>query len=106
MNDLSITASNFWNTGAGGGEQRTSGYYVYTKDRNEYYGFVARIPTYNNYHNPDSASYKPTTMPLSSIRIGVRTGYSVVQTSGDVVTQATHGLIRLITQGVEQIVGA
>lgn len=88
VNDLSITASNFWNTGAGGGEQRTSGYYVYTKDRNEYYGFVARIPTYNNYHNPDSASYKPTTMPLSSIRIGVRTGYSVVQTSGDVATQA------------------
>lgn len=86
--DLAITADNFWNTGAGGGEQRYSSYYIYTKSESAYYGFVGNIPVYNDYHNPNSLNYNPAALPLGAVAIGSLTGYNVVQTSGAVVAQA------------------
>ena len=66
--DIDLDTVSFRNTGAAGGETRYYDYYVYTKSRPDYYGLLTNIDRYNAYHDPASASYDPSAMPLASYR--------------------------------------
>ena len=80
--DIDLDTVSFRNTGAAGGETRYYDYYVYTKSRPDYYGLLTNIDRYNAYHDPASASYDPSAMPLGSFAIGSIRHSSIVQTSG------------------------
>ncbi|TBV01544.1 hemagglutinin, partial [Stutzerimonas kirkiae] len=86
--DIIIAADNLWNTGAAGGSEREYRYYIYTKYDSYYHRFISNMRKYNSYNDPQSSSYDPGVMPLSSFALGSLRSSKVVETSGSVVSNA------------------
>ncbi|MDH1560084.1 DUF637 domain-containing protein [Pseudomonas sp. MDMC216] len=102
---IELDTVSFQSFGAAGGETRYYDYYVYTKSRPDYHGLLTNIDRYNAYHNPASASYNPTAMPLRSFAIGSIRHSNIVKTTdgGEVANSVIQAVGRVNISGTQTL---
>ncbi|MDZ4193656.1 MAG: DUF637 domain-containing protein [Pseudomonas sp.] len=102
---IELDTVSFRSFGAAGGETRYYDYYVYTKSRPDYHGLLTNIDRYNAYHNPASASYNPTAMPLRSFAIGSIRHSNIVKTTdgGEVANSVIQAVGRVNISGTQTL---
>ncbi|MGE8496477.1 MAG: DUF637 domain-containing protein [Pseudomonas sp.] len=91
--DIGVDTDVFNNIGAGGGEERHLRSGVYTRDRGIYHTFIHQANLFNQYNNPASPNYAPTTLSRDQVIRSAPGGYFeessyVVPVSGSAVASA------------------
>ncbi|WP_165497293.1 two-partner secretion domain-containing protein [Phytopseudomonas dryadis] len=100
--DITIGTEVFNNIGAGGGEERHLRSGVYTRDRGIYNTFIRQKNLFNQYNDPNSASYAPATLSRDQVIASAPNG-AYYQTSSYVVPVAGSVVASAIVQAAGSV---